>query len=92
MQMHARAVHAHDRLGHERGMQAVLERNGPDDKAEGGNVVRRLQRIRVFKIDLMLAGRRLVLFRPNGRVRQLLRQAGLTHLETSDILEPGQVA
>jgi N-acetylglucosaminyldiphosphoundecaprenol N-acetyl-beta-D-mannosaminyltransferase len=39
----------------------------------------------VWQRRLKRAGHRLVLFRPSGHVRQLLRQAGLTHLETSDI-------
>jgi N-acetylglucosaminyldiphosphoundecaprenol N-acetyl-beta-D-mannosaminyltransferase len=43
----------------------------------------------VWQRTLRRAGRRLVLFRPNGRVRRLLQEAGLTHLE---ILEPGQMA
>ncbi|HWA25819.1 MAG TPA: WecB/TagA/CpsF family glycosyltransferase [Lacunisphaera sp.] len=38
----------------------------------------------VWQRRLRRAGRRLVLFRPNRRVRQLLREAGLWHLETSD--------
>jgi anti-anti-sigma factor len=46
----------------------------------------------VWQRKLRRAGRRLVLFRPNGRVRRMLRQAGLLHLETSDVLEPGQPA
>jgi exopolysaccharide biosynthesis WecB/TagA/CpsF family protein/anti-anti-sigma factor len=44
----------------------------------------------VWQRRLRRAGHRLVLFRPNGRVRQVLRQAGLGHLETSEILEPSQ--
>jgi anti-anti-sigma regulatory factor len=46
----------------------------------------------VWQRRLRRAGHRLVLFRPNGRVRQALRQAGLDHLETSDILEPSEAA
>jgi N-acetylglucosaminyldiphosphoundecaprenol N-acetyl-beta-D-mannosaminyltransferase len=46
----------------------------------------------VWQRRLKRAGHRLVLFRPNGRIRQLLRQAGLAHLETSDIAEPGLFA
>lgn len=44
----------------------------------------------VWQRKLRRAGRRLVLFRPNGRVRRLLRQAGLLHLETSDGFGPGR--
>ncbi len=43
----------------------------------------------VWQRKLRRAGRRLVLFRPNGRVRRLLQQAGLLHLETSDGIGPG---
>ncbi len=43
----------------------------------------------VWQRKLRRAGRRLVLFRPNGRVRRLLREAGLSHLETSDVAESG---
>lgn len=46
----------------------------------------------VWQRKLRRAGHRLVLFRPNEHVRQLLHQAGLTHLETSDLSEPGQAA
>ena len=41
----------------------------------------------VWHRQLQRAGRRLVLFRPKERVRRLLREAGLTQFETSDMAE-----
>jgi N-acetylglucosaminyldiphosphoundecaprenol N-acetyl-beta-D-mannosaminyltransferase len=96
---HVRATGTLDRAALERA-EEVCRRVG-----EGGTHDCRLELAEVDAIDstgaaaltvwqrkLRRAGHRLVLFRPNGRVRRMLRQAGLAHLETSDVVEPGQPA
>lgn len=96
---HVRITGALDRSALERAAE-VCRRVG-----EGGRCDCRLDLTGVDSIDstgaaaltvwqrrLRRTGRRLVLFRPNGRVRHLLRQAGLNHLETSDFPELGQNA
>jgi hypothetical protein len=46
---------------HERRVHALLDRDLFDDRAEGHDVVGRRQRIRIAKVDLVLAGARLVM-------------------------------
>ncbi len=58
--VHAAAVHSLDRLGHERGEEAVAVGHIPDDELEGGEIVRRDERIGVLEVDLVLAGGHLV--------------------------------
>ncbi len=52
--VHPRSADGKNRLGHERGVQTVLHRDVPHDKAEGRNIVGRRDRIGVLEIDLML--------------------------------------
>ena len=61
--VHARAVDAVDRLGHERRVQAVLLGDRLERELEGDRVVRRLERVGVLEVDLVLAGRDLVVGR-----------------------------
>jgi hypothetical protein len=58
--VHARAVDAEDRLGHERRVQAVLHRHVLHDEAERADVVGRRQHVVVAEVDLVLARRHLV--------------------------------
>ena len=58
--VHARAVDPEDRLGHERGVEPVALRDRLEREFEGDRVVRGPQRVRVLEIDLVLAGRDLV--------------------------------
>ena len=59
--MHARAVLAVDRLGHERRVHVVAGRDGLDDPAERGQVVGARERVRVAEVDLVLTDRDLVM-------------------------------
>ena len=52
-----------DRLGHERRVQAVLLRDRLERELEGDRVVGGLQRVGVLEVDLVLAGRDLVVGR-----------------------------
>jgi len=63
VRVHARAVDARDRLGHERRVEVVLCGDGADDGAEGADVVRRRERVVVFEVDLVLAPGNLVVAR-----------------------------
>ena len=63
VRVHARAVDAVDRLGHERRVQAVPDRHVLHDEPERADVVRRRQHIVVAEVDLVLAGRHLVVRR-----------------------------
>ena len=60
MGVHARAVDAVDRLGHERRVQAVLVGDGLEGELEGDGVVGGAQRVGVLEVDLVLAGGHLV--------------------------------
>ncbi len=60
MRVHARAVDAVDRLGHERRVQAVQVGDGLERELEGDGVVGRAQPIVVLEVDLVLAGGDLV--------------------------------
>ena len=61
MRVHARAVHAEDRLRHEGRVQVVVQRHVLDDEAARAHVVRRRQHIVIVKIDLVLARRDFVM-------------------------------
>jgi len=63
VRVHARAVDARDRFGHERRVEVVLCGDGADDGAEGADVVRRRERVVVFEVDLVLAPGNLVVAR-----------------------------
>ena len=63
MGVHPRAVDPVDRLGHERRVQAVLLGDRLEGRLEGDRVVRRLERVGVLEVDLVLAGRDLVVGR-----------------------------
>ena len=63
MYVHAGAVDPEDRLGHEGGVQAVLQGHLLDHEAEGRNVVGGGHRLGVLEIDLVLAGGDLVVRR-----------------------------
>ena len=70
VRVHAGARSVGERLRHEAGMDASLQRNLLDDGAEGHDVVGRGERVRISQIDLVLAWPRLV-------VRVLHRDAHL---------------
>src|SRR5256884_5958286 len=57
---HPRAVAAVDRLGHEGRDQTVPDRDGPRDEAEAGPLVGHRQRLGDAEVNLVLAGRDLV--------------------------------
>jgi hypothetical protein len=59
--VHARAVDAEDRLGHERRVQAVQLGDRLERELEGDRVVGRAQAVGVLEVDLVLAGRDLVM-------------------------------
>ena len=59
VRVHARAVDAVDRLGHERRVQAVLDRDVLHHEPERADVVGRRQHIVVAEVDLVLARARL---------------------------------
>ncbi len=63
MGVHARAVDPVDRLRHERRVQAVLLGDRLQGELEGDCVVRRLEGVGVLEVDLVLAGRDLVMGR-----------------------------
>ena len=94
---HVRVSGALDRLALERAAD-ICRRLGDDGSRDCRLELSEVQSLdstgvaalTVWQRKLRRAGRRLVLFRPNGRVRRLLRQAGLLHLETSDGLGPGR--
>ena len=58
--VHPRAVDPVDRLGHERRVQAVLLGDRLERELEGDRVVGGLERVGVLEVDLVLAGRDLV--------------------------------
>ena len=58
--VHAAAVDAEHRLGHEGGVQAVLLRQRLDGELEGHDVVGGAEGVGVFEVDLVLAGGHLV--------------------------------
>ena len=58
--VHARAGVLGERLGHERGEDALLERDLLDDGPEGHDVVGGRERVGVAQVDLVLAGGALV--------------------------------
>jgi hypothetical protein len=67
-----------ERLGHERGVHALLDRHFLDHQAERHDVVRRGQRVGVAQVDLLLPGRALVvavLHRDAHRLQHLDRGA-----------------
>ena len=71
--VHARPGVLGERLGHERGEDALLQRHLLDDRPEGHDVVGGRQRVGVAQVDLVLARRALV-------VAELDRDAhGLEH-------------
>ena len=53
--VHPRAVHAFERLGHEGGVQAMALRHRFERVAEGHRVVGRRQRVGILEVDLVLA-------------------------------------
>ena len=59
--MHAAAVDPEDRFRHERGMQPVLHGQSFHRQLEGHNVVCGSQRVGIFEINFVLAGRDLVM-------------------------------
>ena len=61
VRVHARARNAGHRLGHERGVQAILQRHVLDHEPERAHVVGRRQRVVGTEVDLMLAGCHLVM-------------------------------
>ena len=61
MGVHPGAVDPVDRLGHERRVQPVLLRDRLQGELERDRIVRGLQRVGVLEIDLVLAGRDLVM-------------------------------
>ncbi len=56
MRVHARPVDAEDRLGHERGVQAVQLRDRLQRELERDGVVGGLEAVGVAEVDLVLAG------------------------------------
>ena len=56
MQVHARALHAFKRLGHECGMHVAHRCNLFDNKAEGHDAVSHGECVGVAQIDFVLAG------------------------------------
>jgi len=80
-----RATEICRRLGEDGSRDCRLELSGVDSLDSTG-----VAALTVWQRKLRRAGRRLVLFRPNGHVRRLLRQAGLLHLETSDGVGAGR--
>ena len=75
--MHAAAVDAEHRLGHEGGMQAVLLGQGLDRQLEGHDVVGGGQRLGVLEVDLVLALGNLVVGSLDLEAHLLQRQADL---------------
>jgi hypothetical protein len=61
VRVHPAAVDPLDRLGHERGEEAVAVGDVPDHELESGQVVRGGEHVGVAEIDLVLAGRHFVM-------------------------------
>ena len=77
VRVHAAAVDAEDRLGHERRVQAVSVRHVLHDEAERADVVRGDQRVVVAEVDFVLARRHLVMRRLDVKSHLLERQHDL---------------
>ena len=75
--VHAAAVDAEHRLGHERGVQAVLLCQRLDSQLEGHDVIGGVQGVGVLEVDLMLAGGDLVVGRLDLKAHLLKRHADL---------------
>ena len=73
--VHAAAVDAEHRLGHEGGVQAVLLRQRLDGQLEGHDVVGGGQRVGVLEIDLVLSSRDLVMGGLDFKAHLLKRHA-----------------
>ncbi len=56
MDVHARSLHAFERLGHERGVDAVVGGDLADREPEGHHAVGHRERVGVAQVDLLLAG------------------------------------
>ena len=66
VRVHAGAGVVAQRLGHERGVEPLLERHLLHDEPEGHEVVGRGQRVGVAQVDLLLAGPALVVAELDG--------------------------
>ena len=82
--VHAAAVLPLDRLGHERGEEAVAAGDVAHDEPEGGDVVRGGQRVGVAEVDLVLARRHLVMRRLHLEPHQL----EVLHHHPADLFAP----
>ena len=74
--VHARALDAGERLGHEGGVHAALERHLLDDELERHHVVRHRQGVGVAEVDLVLAGAVLVVAVAHGDAHLLEGEDG----------------
>ena len=90
MRVHARAVFAEQRLGHERRVQPVLHRVFLDRDPVGHAVVGHLQRVGVAHVDLVLAGADLVMGVLGVDAELLERQHGLAPQVRAGV-ERGQI-
>ena len=71
--VHAGAVHAENRLRHERRVEAVVERDLLHDELERRDLVGRRDRVAVLEVDLVLAGSDLVVRRLDLEAHRLER-------------------
>ena len=85
--VHARAVDAVDRLGHERRVQAVLLGDRLQRELEGDRVVGGLERVGVLEVDLVLAGGDLVV---GGLDADAERLEGVDHVLADLLGEVGR--
>ena len=85
MHVHAGAVLAGDRLGHEGGVHAVGVRDLLDRKAVGHDDIGHLARLGVAQIDLVLRGSDLVVRVLDGDAELLEREHGLATKVARDV-------
>ena len=96
MRVHAGAVDAVDRLGHERRVQPVRDRDVLHHEPERADVVRRRQHIVVAEVDFVLARRDLVVRRLDVEAHRLEREHDLAadvlaHVDRAQIEVAGGV-
>jgi hypothetical protein len=96
VRVHAGAVDAVDRFGHERGVEPVAGRDVLDHEPERRDVVRRRQHVVVAEIDFVLAGRDLVVRGFHMEAHRLERQHDLApdvlaHVDRAQVEVAGAV-
>jgi hypothetical protein len=95
--VHAAAVHAVQRLGHEGGVHAVVSGHFFDDQPAGHDAVGHDQRLVVVRVDLVLRGSDLVVRglhgdvetveRADGLLAQVVAQIGRQHVEVAALVD-----